>query len=80
MPLYASSRAATRSHSSAIWHPNGPSKAIFVDYLIDSKGNEMVEAAGVEPASEKARHEEPTCVADSATSAAASEPARNAAA
>jgi hypothetical protein len=25
----------------------------------------MVEAAGVEPASEKARHEKPTCVADS---------------
>ena len=39
----------------------------------------LVEAAGVEPASEKARNEEPTCVADSSISAAASEPARIAA-
>ena len=36
----------------------------------------LVEAAGIEPASEKARHEEPTCVAGSKSSAAASEPAR----
>ena len=28
-----------------------------------TEGFEVVEAAGVEPASEKARHEEPTCVA-----------------
>jgi hypothetical protein len=39
----------------------------------------MVEAAGVEPASEKARDEEPTCVSDSKFSGAASEPARVAA-
>ena len=31
----------------------------------------MVEAAGVEPASEKARREKPTCVSDSVLSAAA---------
>ena len=36
----------------------------------------LVEAAGVEPASEKACHEEPTCVAASVFSAAASEAAR----
>jgi hypothetical protein len=39
----------------------------------------VVEAAGVEPASEKACHEEPTCVSDSVFSAAALEPARTAA-
>jgi len=39
----------------------------------------MVEAAGVEPASEKVRDEKPTCVADSVFSSAASEPARVAA-
>jgi hypothetical protein len=39
----------------------------------------LVEAAGVEPASEKARDEEPTCVSDSKFSGAASEPARAAA-
>jgi len=38
-----------------------------------------VEAAGVEPASEKARNEETTCVSDSIFSGAASEPARAAA-
>ena len=36
----------------------------------------MVEAGGVEPPSEKARRKEPTCVAGSKFSAAASEPAR----
>ena len=36
----------------------------------------MVEAAGVEPASEKVRNEKPTCVADSKFSGCASEPAR----
>jgi hypothetical protein len=36
----------------------------------------VVEAAAVEPASEKARHAETTCVADSPVSAATSEPAR----
>jgi hypothetical protein len=39
----------------------------------------MVEAAGVEPASENARNEETTCVAGSKFSGAASEPARAAA-
>ena len=34
-------------------------------YLIDCYTNKVVEAAGVEPASEKARHEKPTCVAAS---------------
>jgi hypothetical protein len=42
--------------------------------------NLMVEAGGVEPPSEKARDEEPTCVAGSKFSATASEPARAAAA
>ena len=37
----------------------------------------MVEAGGVEPPSEKARREEPTCVAGSEISAAALEPARS---
>jgi len=36
----------------------------------------MVEAGGVEPPSEKARNEEPTCVSGSIVSIAASEPAR----
>jgi hypothetical protein len=36
----------------------------------------MVEAAGVEPASEKVCRVEPTCVSDSEISAAALEPAR----
>ena len=36
----------------------------------------MVEAGGVEPPSEKARHEETTCVAGSFISASASKPAR----
>ncbi len=40
----------------------------------------MVEAGGVEPPSEKARHEETTCVSGSKVSATASEPARAAAA
>ena len=40
----------------------------------------LVEAGGVEPPSEKARREEPTCVAGSEISATASEPARAAAA
>jgi len=36
----------------------------------------MVEAAGVEPASEKVRNEKPTCVADSIFSSSASESTR----
>jgi hypothetical protein len=36
----------------------------------------LVEAAGVEPASEKVRNEETTCVADSKFSGSASESAR----
>jgi hypothetical protein len=36
----------------------------------------MVEAGGVEPPSEKARNEEPTCVDGSIVSVAASEPPR----
>jgi hypothetical protein len=45
-------------------------------FRLDCSGKGLVEAAGIEPASEKDSREETTCVADSKFSAATSEPAR----
>jgi hypothetical protein len=45
-------------------------------YVVDFNTDIVVEAGGVEPPSEKARHEETTCVAGSDVSVATSEPAR----
>jgi hypothetical protein len=44
--------------------------------VIENKIEKVVEAAGVEPASEKVRNEKPTCVTDSFFSSWASESAR----
>ena len=53
----------------------GPSRR-HLQQVIENKVEKLVEAAGVEPASEKVRNEKPTCVADSIFSSSVSESTR----